>query len=256
MKKIYLLFTILTTAFLGLVFTSPIYAWDQYSDNYLQAEVIYTATGQLTFESYSNQYQLLNQSATSYIPLGDPSNTQVLVLYSFKVSTMSVNTSAYIDVTSVLVEINWTSPLYLPSFELHIYDLNNKLIDSVSFENVSELNNTVIDFQQQNLEAIGYNQGYNVGLNEGYNNAKEEYGYWDDVLGIYVSADYAYDEGYNVGLNADFDYFAWMRTALWLPAQILAIEIWPGFQLGYFAFFTLFMGMIGFIFRLFGKGGK
>lgn len=308
MKKIYLLIKILTTAVLGLVFTSPIYAADSTVDRetvYIPDYQVtyYTTLGEIYYYEPTTQEDYVSMSDFIYLYFSSNGNgtEESMVIFYFPPTSISdlsevtlygnptpIENVGFIIVNSddsqnIVVKVFSRAnaqPLATASYTdaqiiANRYTLIYGFVDMLSWaDELATIQDAYAQGQASMLGQIqnSYNEGFNDGYsggyrqaeieltfnnyNEGFNDAKEQYGYWDDVLGIYVSADYAYDEGYDAGLNADFDYFAWMRTALWLPAQILAIEIWPGFQLGYFAFFTLFMGMIGFIFRLFGKGGK
>ena len=94
---------------------------------------------------------------------------------------------------------------------------------------------------------------YNDGLNEGR-----------DYFGIYYNgvwltaeeyADIRYDEGYNDGLSNEINWFSWSSTFFLMPFRILNIEILPGIRIGYFALFSLLLGVVGWFFFIVGKGG-
>lgn len=113
--------------------------------------------------------------------------------------------------------------------------------------------NSYLDNYKSNQEAI-YNEYYNKGLNEN----RDLYGYYHD--GVWWTAEawgeYQYDKGYGKGIDTEIDWFRWSTTFFVMPFRILNIEILPGVRIGYFALFSLLLGVMGWFFFIVGKGRR
>jgi hypothetical protein len=96
----------------------------------------------------------------------------------------------------------------------------------------------------------GYNNGYSDGQEDGYDT-----GYLDgNVAGLETGYFNGYNDGYDEGVISDVD-TQWLLGFVSGAVNILGVSIIPGISLGVFVFIPLFLGFIGFIFRLGGRRG-
>lgn len=108
----------------------------------------------------------------------------------------------------------------------------------------------------------GYNDGYSDGLNDGYNNGYSDgqedgydTGYLDgNVAGLETGYLNGYNDGYSDGVLEEVD-TQYLLGFVSGAVDILGVSIIPGITLGVFVFIPLFLGFIGFIFRLGGRRG-
>jgi hypothetical protein len=122
------------------------------------------------------------------------------------------------------------------------------------------------EYGYESGENFGYNDGYNDGLVEGYFDGQADYYYgtylesfpFESSTGYQVALvegyEYGYDAGFEDGLTSDVD-TQWLLGFVSGTVNILGVSIIPGISLGVFVFIPLFLGFIGFIFRLGGRRG-
>ena len=104
----------------------------------------------------------------------------------------------------------------------------------------------------------GFSDGYNDGYNDGYGFGQEDgydTGYLDgNVAGLETGYLNGYNDGFDEGILSDVD-TSWLLNFVSGTVNVLGVSIVPGISLGVFVFIPLFLGFIGFIFRLGGRRG-
>lgn len=99
-------------------------------------------------------------------------------------------------------------------------------------------------------EGIGYDNGYSDGQEDGYDT-----GYLDgNVAGLETGYLNGYNDGFDEGVVSEVD-TQWLLGFVTGTINVLGVSIIPGISLGVFVFIPLFLGFIGFIFRLGGRRG-
>ncbi len=162
-----------------------------------------------------------------------------------------------------------------------LYDKNGDIILDNDYRPIVDTYQSPAEFS---FDAHEYNVGFfQDGFDHGYWEAKQWYAYYDN--GEYYTGNYAYVKGYDeagdyYGINHDgnlltaeqwgeirygdgygkgssdeIDWWSWSTTFFLMPFRILNIEILPGVKIGYFALFSLLIGVVGWFFFIVGKGG-
>jgi len=89
---------------------------------------------------------------------------------------------------------------------------------------------------------VPYNDGYDSGFVDG------------GVIGYNNGYNEGYDDGFDEGVVSEVD-TQWLLGFVTGTVNVLGVSIIPGISLGVFVFIPLFLGFIGFIFRLGGRRG-
>jgi len=96
----------------------------------------------------------------------------------------------------------------------------------------------------------GYNDGFTDGYDSGYTSGFDT----GNLQGYTSGYDFGYNNGFDDGLISEVD-TQWLLGFVTGTINILGVSIIPGISLGVFVFIPLFLGFIGFIFRLGGRRG-
>ena len=201
MKKLILIPTLL----IAFVFTSifnniDTYAYFTNQDSYFNGQVTYSSNDSIFFESATNEFFTLKTALVSYIGFSDPTNTKIVVSYSFVPADIMIDDSQLRDIINITTIITFESPNYFAEFDIYVFDVFNKEIFTKHYNDVADLNNMVFDSIVINSVTGTYAQGHSEGYSEGY---IEGYNEGEDA-GLNINQQEAYDSGFIEGSNDSF----------------------------------------------------
>jgi hypothetical protein len=209
--------------------------------------------------------------------------TDNLIAISYYTNTLVFNTSSYDTqiifeihlndfaqgvaqtISNVQLEVGNTATQYVSYGTItEIYDVrttpieNTDLVQSLYSYNLENLPINTIKYyfavfllNKYNLPVDDlWNQAFNAGESSGYQD-----GYDEGLLnGFNDGYNYGYNIGFDEGLISEVD-TEYLLGFVSGTVDILGVSIIPGITLGVFVFIPLFLGFIGFIFRLGGRRG-
>jgi hypothetical protein len=227
----------------------------QYSIRNFDNSSLYRLAGYSEQNDSSFTEMISNSSSITNLTFVTGSNTYY-IRTSFTTTDLNSTVALYegSDISSfvpygVLAEVYRLYPTPIENTDLtqslYNYNLENLPINTIKYYFAVFLlhkYNLPVDDLWNNAfnagESSGYNTGYDFGLTDGFLQGET----------------YGYNQGYDDGILSEVD-TQWLLGFVSGTVNVLGVSIIPGISLGVFVFIPLFLGFIGFIFRLGGRRG-